>query len=86
MTAERALRFVIREAVACRTIGYSAMPPMPDMDRMREFVETIEAFTLLLPALEKIMRLERMDDFEAAAVRYEMQQDLIGHNGHVHAT
>lgn len=38
--------------------------------------DAAEAICLLLPAMTKIMDLEPMDDFEAAAFRYAFKQDL----------
>lgn len=38
--------------------------------------DACEAFCLLLPALMKIMGLERMEDVEARAVEYGFKRDL----------
>ena len=38
--------------------------------------DTHEAFCLLLPALVRVMDLPAMDDYEAAAVRFQLKQEL----------
>ena len=43
-----------------------------------------EALCLLVPALVRLLDLSRMDDAEAAAVRYQVKQELSELNDLVH--
>jgi hypothetical protein len=47
--------------------------------------DACEALCLLLPALLKIAELPPMDDLEAAAVRFQIKQELCGQNAFQHA-
>ena len=79
MTAERAIRFLIHEAGRVRELAYAAGAgdgPSADM---------LEAFLLLHPSIGKALDLEPMDDVEANAIRFQLPQELIGKNGHVHS-
>jgi hypothetical protein len=77
MTAERAIRYLVHEAQRVRHAAYAAGTGHgPD-------AEILEAFLLLHPSIGQALELAPMDDAEASAVRYHLQQELIGRNGHV---
>ena len=80
MTAERAIRFLIPEAERTRKRAYAVGTEAggPDAD-------ILEAFLILHRPIGAALDLPVMDDVEANAVRFQLNQELIGKNAHVHS-
>lgn len=76
MTPDRAIRFLVHEARRVRDAAYArgnGTGPDPDV---------LEAFLILHPSIGKALDLPPMDDAEANALKFQINQELIGKNAH----
>ena len=78
ISAAQHLRFLGHEAARCRALATRCR--FKSEDDLRFALDTLEAFTLLLPSLLEQQGLQPMDSLESAAFKEELREALTKKN------
>ena len=78
ISAAQHLRFLAHEAARCRTVA-TRCRLNPQLE-LWDALDTLEAFTLLLPSLLEQQGLQPMDSLESAAFKEELREALTKKN------
>jgi hypothetical protein len=72
--AEEAIRYLAYEAECCRKLAYANRDG--DKENLTYQRDKLEAFTLLLPTMMRLLCLPTMDSFEAADFAVQIRDEL----------